>query len=189
MQVEDCWLSCLPGCGPKPVRTSRQGRRRLCREPRSACVAPSVPLSPPSLSWSTCVIVKTASAGQGCHGVAPRTFRLKPSASMVRTGFMRGRATPAPVSITISAQPAASPFAGSGRRAARDLEFRSGCSTIRHSPPRRSLFGKKDDTRGRLPWTTWRIGTRNRLPLLLAKALLAGPTLNDQPMRSSVAFE
>ena len=40
---------------------------------------------------------------------------------------------------------------------------RLGHLTIRHSPPHRYLFGKKHDTSGRLPWTMWIIGTRNRL--------------------------
>jgi hypothetical protein len=156
------------GVGPKPVRTSRQGRRQICRELPSACVAPSMSLSLPSLSWSTCVIVRTASAGRACHGAAPRTFLQKPSAWRAPTRSTQGRVRPALVSTTVSVQPVGSRFAGPARRVARDLESRLGHSTIRHSPPHRCLFGKNDDTNGRLPWKMWRIGTRNRL---LAEAI------------------
>jgi hypothetical protein len=59
----------------------------------------------------------------------------------------------------------------------------------RHSLRRRCRSGRKDDTRGRPPWTMSRIGTRNRLSLLrLAEALAAGRKRGDQPIRSSVAL-
>ena len=62
------------------VKRVSQRRQRICREPPSACVAPSVSLSLLSRWWSTCAIVETASVGQACHGPATRIFRRKPSA-------------------------------------------------------------------------------------------------------------
>jgi len=62
-----------------------------------------------------------------------------------------------------SARPVGQLFVGPERQAPQGLGSRLGHLTIRHSPPRRYLFGKKDDTHGRLPWKMWLIGTRNRL--------------------------
>jgi hypothetical protein len=136
----------------KPDRATNQRRQRICREPPSACAAPSVSLSLASRWWSTCAIVETVSVGQACHGPATRIFRGKPSAWMVLIRYIPGRVTPGLVSTTISARPVGQQFVGPERRARRELGSRLGHLTIRHSPPHRYLFGKKDDTSGRLPW-------------------------------------
>jgi hypothetical protein len=82
-----CRLACKLGMpemnGPAPGArswTTGQRRQRICREPPSACVAPSVSVSLLSRWWSTCAIVETASVGLACHGPATRIFRGKPSA-------------------------------------------------------------------------------------------------------------
>lgn len=163
------FLSYHPGRGSLVFLRARQaiapaikGRQRICRGPPGACVATSASSSLPSLSWSTCATVKTASAGRACHGAAPRIFRAKPFASMVRTRSIQERVTPERASTTISARPAGPLCVGPARRAPRDLGFRSARSPIHHSPPLHCRFGRKGDTRGRLTWKTWRIGTRNR---------------------------
>jgi uncharacterized integral membrane protein (TIGR00698 family) len=66
--------------GVHDLTRHRRRRQRICREPPSACVAPSVSLSLPSRCWSMCAIVGTASVGRACHGPATRIFRGKPSA-------------------------------------------------------------------------------------------------------------
>ena len=155
----------------------------ICREPQGACVATSASPFLPSLSWSTSVIVRIASAARACPGAAPRIFRAKAFGSTVRTGSIPARARPAPGSIIISVRPAGPRCAGRARPAPRDLAFRLAPSPIRCSRPRRCRFGKSGDTNGRQPWTMWRIGTRNR------HRAEAAVRPNDQPMRSSVALE
>ena len=164
----------------------QSGRDATCRERPSACVAPSVSPSPPNRCWSTCATVKTASCGQARHGAAPRTFRTMRSGWMVRTRFIPGPATRGPVSTTISAQPAGRLFAGPARRAPRDLASRLGPLTMPHSLLQRCLFGKKDDTRGRLPSTMWLIGTRNLRRRLLAESAMAACRQRRYPRPASL---
>jgi hypothetical protein len=171
-------LQFVRSAGGKSGVDHGQGRQRICRERPSACVATSVSLSRLSRCSSTCAIVRTASVGQARRGAAPRTFPRMPSAWMVRTASIPGRATPGPASTTISARLAGQRFAGPGRPARHDLEFRSGCSPTQPSRLQRCRSGKNDDTGGRLPWTRRLIGRRSRLP---AEALAAVWRQSRQP--------
>jgi hypothetical protein len=88
----------VPGRGRKPDRTTGQRRQRICREPPSACVVPSLSLSPLSRWWSTCAIVETANVDQARRGPATRIFREKPSARMLLIRYIPGRVAPGLVS-------------------------------------------------------------------------------------------